>query len=171
MAPNKEDTHLSKNIIALSGYLAEKFPSSRALKNIARSTDFKRFLFCLSETAPSLMKGTLKRASRKCEHALGVEENARVARKRVASPNSNGKSTKRIKTSHTSQRETESDVVAQVHIVMVFPPRFRIANPLNSRKILHCNHFRTARSKKTKNRTKLTQYLFCQLGTRSKLGL
>ena len=130
MAPHKEDTHLSKNIIALSGYLAEKFPSSRALKSIARSTDFKRFLFCLSETAPSLMKGTLKRASRKCEHALEVEEKARVARKRAASPNSNGKSTKRNKTSHPSQWQVESDVVTQVHNIMIFPPRSRVANPL-----------------------------------------
>ena len=168
MAPYKEDTHLSKTIIALSAQLADKFPSSRAPKNIARSTDFKHFLFCLSEVAPKLMKGPLKRASRKCEDALGVEEKARVARKRAASPNSNGNGTKRIKTSHTSQRQVVSDVVTQVHSVMIFPPRYGAANPLNSRKIPHGNHFATARSKKTKDRTKLTRYLFYQLSTRSK---
>ena len=130
MAPHKEDTHLSKTIIALSGYLADKFPSSRALKNIARSTDFKRFLFCLSEVAPSLMKGPLKRASRKCEHALRGEEKARTARKRVGPPDNEGRSTKRAKTSHTSQREIKSDVVTQVHNVMTFPPRYRVANSL-----------------------------------------
>ena len=150
MAPYKEDTHLSKNMIALSGYLADKFPASPALKNIARSTDFKGFLFCLSEVAPSLMKGTLRRASLKCEHALRGEEEARIARKRVAPSNNNGKSTKRVKTSHPSQK-IGSDVVTQVHNVMIFPRRHRVANPSNSRKILHCNHFRTTRSKKTKN--------------------
>ena len=132
MAPYKEDTHLSKTIIALSGHLADKFPSSRALKNIARSTDFKRFLFCLSEVAPSLMKGTLKRASRKCDHALRVEEKARVARKRAASPNSNGKKTKRVKASHPSQWEAESDVVTQVGNPVSSPPRDGITNSLHS---------------------------------------
>ena len=61
--------HLSENMIALSGYL----PLSPGLKNKA-STSFKRFLFCLSEVAPSLVKGPLKRASRKCEHALRDDE-------------------------------------------------------------------------------------------------
>ena len=128
MAPYKEDTHLSKNIIALSGHLADKFPSSPALKNIARSTEFKGFLFCLSEVAPTLMKGPLKRASRKCEHALRGEEKARIARKRVAPPNKPGKNTKRVKTSHPSQQGTESDVVTQVHNTIIFPLRYIVAN-------------------------------------------
>ena len=132
MAPYKEDTHLSKNIIALSNHLAEKFPSSRSLKNIARSTDFKRFLFCLSEVAPSLMKGTLRRASIKCDHALGVEEKARFARKRAASPKSNGKETKRVKASHPSQWEAESNVSTQVGIPVSCRPRDGITNSLHS---------------------------------------
>ena len=149
MAPYREDTHLSKNMIALSGYLADKFPSSPSLKRIARSTDFKRLLFCLSEVAPSLMKGPLKRASRKCEYALRGEEKARITRKRAAPPNDNGKNTKRVKNSHPSQRDVESDVVTQVHNLMSFPPpRYRVANSLNSRKILHCNHFKNAQKPK-----------------------
>lgn len=102
------------------GQVAEQ-KSSRHDKKIAGSSELKSLLFYLSERAPSAMNGLLELASRKCEDALRVEREARIARKRAEPPSGNGSDAKRVKFARLTEEETapsqgvaESDSMAQV---------------------------------------------------------
>lgn len=120
MAPSHEESRLATGVMTYMGQISEQ-TSSRYDKKIARSSDLKSFIWYLSERAPSSMIGLLKSASRKCEEALRAEKEARIARKRPVPPNGNDQNAKRLRISHStekeiipSQRAAEMDSMAQV---------------------------------------------------------
>lgn len=78
MAPAHEDTHVAKGAMTYMGLYSER-KYSRYVKKIAASPELKRFMFQLSEKAPSAILGLLKKAVQKCEDNLRIER----AKKRV----------------------------------------------------------------------------------------
>ena len=107
MAPSNQEAYLATSVMTYMAEISEQ-TCSRWDKKIAQSSELKGFLLYLSERAPEAIDKLLKLASRKCEDALRVEKDARIARKRAEPPNGNGTNAKRTKITRPTENETGS---------------------------------------------------------------
>ena len=113
MAPSDINAaHYAKGVMNFMDHISKQ-TSSRYDKKIARSSQFKSFLLYLSERAPSAMNGPLRSASRKCKHALRVQQKTQLARKRVAPPSHNQGDAKRHKMGPKIICDTREETIQQ----------------------------------------------------------
>ena len=120
MSPTQEETRIAKTVMIFMGQAVEQ-SCSHYDKEIAKSLELKNFLFHLSDKAPSAMEKLLKLACQRCEQALRTEAEARTAKRKAASPNSEEEETKRRKTAQSTEQESassrptvDSDIIAKV---------------------------------------------------------
>lgn len=95
---------MAKGLIAYMDQIAER-AASRHHGKIAKSPEFKKFLFKLSERAPLVMHRLMKSVSRKCDGHLRDGIESRTSRKRADPPVCHKRNAKRYKTTCAAGEE------------------------------------------------------------------